>query len=141
EHFAAGVEIEAPGIGRAPGEDFEDLLGRMIAPDAAVEGNSLVVGRSRLADFRRGQDAVATIEPTVRPPDERVEDVVLRVQAPAVEQDFRRPGGLVLTGLDRDEDEIRRRAQPDAAKPERDPAQVGAVVEEDRSFVEMTGAL
>ena len=37
ERLAVVVEVEAPRIARALGEDLEDVLGRMVAPDRAVE--------------------------------------------------------------------------------------------------------
>ena len=37
EHLAVVVEVEAPGVGRAVGDDLEDLPRRVVAPDAAVD--------------------------------------------------------------------------------------------------------
>ena len=41
ERLAVVVEVEAPGIGGAVGDDLEDLAGRVIAPDAAVDRHAL----------------------------------------------------------------------------------------------------
>ena len=37
EHLAAGVEVDAPGVAGAVGEDLEGVPGRVIAPDAGVD--------------------------------------------------------------------------------------------------------
>ena len=70
EALAVGVEVEAPGVARAVGDDLEPLLRRVITPDAGVQGDAVLVGRTRLADLRVGEDAVAAVEPSIRPPDE-----------------------------------------------------------------------
>ena len=90
ERLAVLVEIEAPGIARAVGEDFEDVPGRMIAPDAGVDRRAVLVRRAGLADARMREDAVAAVEPAVGAPGEGVERLVRVLIAPAVEQDLRR---------------------------------------------------
>ena len=79
---------------RAVGEHLEDVPRRMIAPDAGVDRDAVLVRRARLADARVREDAVAAVEPAVRPPDERVERLVRVLVAPAVEQNLRLAGGL-----------------------------------------------
>ena len=37
DHLAAGVEVDAPGVAGAVGEDLEDVPGRVVAPDARVD--------------------------------------------------------------------------------------------------------
>ena len=94
-----------------------------------------------LADPGLRLDAVAAVEPAVRPPGERVEDVVLGVlDVPAVEHDLGRAGRLVAV-VDRDEEQVRRRAEPDAAEAELDAGEVHAVVEEDGLLVERAVAV
>ena len=70
EHLAAGVEVDAPGVAGAVGEDLEDVPRRVIAPDAGVDRRALGVGRAGLADARVGEDAVAAVEPAVGAPGE-----------------------------------------------------------------------
>ena len=65
------VEVEPPRVARAVGEDLEDVLRRMVAPDAGVDRRAVLVRRARLADAAVREDAVAAVEPAVRPPDER----------------------------------------------------------------------
>ena len=88
ERLAVVVEIDAPGIARAVGEDLEDVPRRVIAPDAGVDRRALVVGRARLADLRMREHAVAAVEPAVGAPGEGVERLVRVLIAPAVEQDL-----------------------------------------------------
>ena len=45
DHLAAGVEVDAPGVARAVGEDLEDVAGRVVAPDARVDRRAIGVGR------------------------------------------------------------------------------------------------
>ena len=113
KELAAGIEIEAPRITRAFGEDLEDVAGRMETPDARVDLHALVVGRARLADDRVGEDAVVTIEPAVGAPDKAVERLMRVLKAPAIEQH----DGLtrLIVGIFRDEEEFRGRADPHAA--------------------------
>ena len=67
----------------------------MIAPDAGVERDALSLsGVPGLPTRECGEDAVAAVEPAVRPPGEGVERFVRVLVAPAVEQDLRRAGGL-----------------------------------------------
>ena len=113
EELAPRIEIEAPGIARAFGEDLEDVAGRVEAPDSGVDLHALLVGRTRLADDRVREHAVVTVEPAIRTPDKAVERLVRVVEAPAVEQhDWL--ARLVVDVL-RDEEEFRSRADPDAA--------------------------
>ena len=56
--------------------------------------------------------------------------------APAVEQDLRRPGRSIGAVLDRDEQQVRRRADPDAAEADLDAADEVQVLDEDLAAVE-----
>ena len=90
ERVAVVVEIQAPGIAGALGEDLENLAGRVIAPDRAVQFLTLGLRRSRLADVGVREDPVRAIEPAVRAPREGVEHLVGVLIAPPVEQHLRR---------------------------------------------------
>src|SRR2546422_2036822 len=50
EELAVFVEVNAPWIAAAFGEDLEDVLGGMIPPDSRVHPLALAFGRARLAD-------------------------------------------------------------------------------------------
>ena len=89
EKMAGFVEIEAPLIAAAVGENLKLVPHRMIAPDAGMQLDALVVGRARLADERVREDALVAIEPAVRPPAEAVERLVRVLIAPAIEQHLR----------------------------------------------------
>ena len=113
EELSAGVVIQAPRIARAFGEDLEDVASRVKAPDAGVDLHALVIGRTRLTDDRVREDAVVTVEPAIRTPDEAVERLVRVVETPAVEQhDWL--ARLVVRVL-WDEEKFRSRTDPDAA--------------------------
>ncbi len=141
ERLAAVVEVESPRVRRAQGEDLEFLRDGVVAPDAAVEGDAPGVRRPRLADARVGQDAVAAVQPAVGAPHQLVEDVVLGLEVPAVQHHARRPGRLVAVRLEGNVNQVRRRAEPDAAEADRDAGQVRGVVGEDFARVEMAGPL
>src|SRR5262249_2555787 len=87
EALAVFVEVEAPGIGGAVADDFEDLARRMIAPDAAVDLHAVLFRRSGLADFRFRKNAVPAIKPAVGTPRQAVDDIVARFRGKAVEED------------------------------------------------------
>ena len=63
-----------------------------------------------------GEDAVATIEPAIRPPDKVIERLVRVLIVPAVQEDLGRPGRPIAAGVHRDEHEIRRSSNPHAAE-------------------------
>ncbi len=132
EGLAVLVEVEAPGVGGAVADDFKGLAGRVIAPDAAVEGGALVVGSAGPADARLGQDAVAAVQPAVRPPGQAVEHIVAGTQAPAVEDHLGLAGDSVAEG---DEEQVRGAAGPDAAVADLDAGQVVGLVPEDGTLV------
>ena len=132
EELAASVVIEAPRIARALGEDLEDTAGRVEAPDAGVDLHALFVGRTRLADDRVREHAVVAVEPAVRTPDEAVERLVRVVEAPAIEQHDRL--ARLIVGVLRDEEEFRRRADPDAAMADLDARDEVESVLEDRDL-------
>jgi len=99
------VEIDAPGIARALGEDLELVPHRVIPPDAGVDPHAVGIGRPRLADRGVREHAVAAVEPAIGPPDETVQCLVRVLRAPAVEEDAGRGG-----------------AHPDTAEPDGDAA-------------------
>src|SRR5262249_38726363 len=99
ERLAAVVEVEAPRVAGAVGEYLEDVARRVVAPDAGVDRDAVLVGRARLADARVGEDTVAAVEPAVRAPDEAIERLVGVLVVPAVEQDLRLAVGLVVAVL------------------------------------------
>ncbi len=70
EGVALLVEVHAPRVAGSVSEHFELVPLRMVSPDARVQRRSLVVGSAGLADFGMREDAVTSVEPTVRAPDE-----------------------------------------------------------------------
>ena len=142
EHLAEIVPVEAPRVGRARGVEFEDLLGGVVAPDAAIECDAILVRRARLADASLGLNAVATVKPAVRPPAERVEDVVLRVlDIPPIEYHFGRAVRFVVAVAIGDEHEVGGRAEPDTAEADFDAGEVHAIVEEQSLLLELAVAV
>ncbi len=141
ERLAVVVEVQAPRIGGAVGDDLEDLAGRVIPPDAAVHLHSLVFGRAGLADARGRKDTVAAPEPAVGPPLEGIEQVVLGIDVPAVELDDRRSVGPVVAVAVGEEEQVGRRADPDAAGPQLDAGVVRPLVVEDGAAVEAAVAV
>src|SRR3954453_8118374 len=90
------VEIDAPRIARAFRENFEDLFLRVISPNASVDGNAFFIRRARLADARVREDAVTSVQPTVRPPVERVQSLVGVLICEAIEQNLWRAVRFVV---------------------------------------------
>jgi len=116
ESLTVLVEIDAPRIRRAPGEDLELTPRRMEAPHAAIDRSALAVRAAGLADVRVREHAVAAVEPTVGTPRERVERLVRVLIGPAVEQDLGLRIGHQIAVLVGHEHEIRRGADPHAAE-------------------------
>ena len=71
---------------------------------------------------------MATVQPAVRSPDEAVQGFVAIVVAPAVEEDLRRAIGFVIAVLVRDEREVGRGSDKDAAKADSDAGAEGELV-------------
>jgi len=97
------------------GEDLEDVLRGMIAPDAGIDRDAVGVGRAGLADARVGEDAVAAVEPAVGAPVEAVQGLVVSCwpQPSSRPAAGRRPVVAVLSGM---KQELGCRADPDAAE-------------------------
>ena len=130
KRLAAVVEVDAPGVARAVGEDLELVPRGMIAPDAGVDRRALVGRRARLADVRVREHAVAAVQPAVGSPDERVERLVRVLVAPAVEQHLGLAVGLVVAVAIGHEQQVRRRADPHAAEADFQPADQVQVLRE-----------
>ena len=141
ERLAEGVEVEPPGVRRAVRHDLEDLAGRVVAPDAAVEGGAVLLGRPRRADAGVGQDPVAPPEPAVGAPDQAVEHVVLGLGVPAVEDHLGLAVGGVVAVAVGQEQEVRRGADPDPAEAELEAGDVGPPLPEDLARVEVAVAV
>ena len=114
------IEVKAPWIGESTGEDFEFASLGVEAPDPGVEIDTIVFGSARFSNEGVGEDPLATVEPAVGPPDETVESFVAVLHAPSVEKNFGfGVRNIVAIGV-RDEDEIRRSSEVDAAVSDRD---------------------
>src|SRR5207244_360928 len=90
---------------------------------------------------RMGEDAVAAVEPAVRPPREAVERLVLIMVAPAVEHHLRGAVGLAVAVLVGNEEQRGGRADPDAAEADLETTDEAQVVGEDRALVERSVAV
>ena len=142
ESFAVVVPVHAPLVAAAFAPAFEDLARRVETPDRGFDEDALVVRGAGLAHEGAIEDALRAVEPAIRAPDEVVQGLVGVVALPAVEHDLRFAGGLGFVAvLDRDEEQVGRRAEPDAAEADRDPAGEGGLVPEDGLLIEGAGTL
>ena len=87
------------------------------------------------------EHAVATVEPAIRAPDERVERFVRVFVGPAIEQHFRLAIRNVVAVLIGDEQQIRRRADEHAAEADFDAADQIQVLGEHLALVEFAVAI
>ena len=85
KRVAVVVEVHPPRIARTVREYLELVSLRMIPPDARVQRRTLGVWSTRFTDSRVRENAMASVEPAVRPPAERVERFVGILVSPAVE--------------------------------------------------------
>ena len=139
EELAGFVEVNAPGIAAALGENFEHMPDGVITPDASVHPLPLGLGRVRATDVGRAEHPVATVEPAVRSPGERVQDLV-RVGAvvPSIQQDlWSAAGPRVVPIADGDEHQVWRRANPNAAETDLQSADQVEVLQKHSAFVEL----
>src|SRR5277367_782021 len=113
----------------------------MISPDAAGHGHPIARGCARFADPGGVEHAVATIEPSVRTPGERVQGFVRVRIAPAIEQYLWRPGRLGFVSIFHGNvHEIGRCAQPDAAESHLYAADQIQALHENGAAVELSNA-
>src|SRR5262245_38077320 len=95
EEVAVLVVIESPWIAGALAEEFERLRARMIPPTRAGE----LVRFALMFDLGVIEDAVESVEPAVRTPDERIGKLVRVVASEAGEQHFASVGFTVAVGV------------------------------------------
>ena len=88
----------------------------MVSPPAGVKLDPLLIGRAGLANVGMRENAVAAIEPAIWPPDEAIQRLMAVVHPPAIEDDFGGTIGNVIAIAIRNEEQIRRRANPDSSK-------------------------
>ena len=114
--MAVVIKPDAPLIAAPLREQFKPLLDGMVSPPAGVKLDPLLIGRARLANVGMSENAVAAIQPAVRPPNEAIQRLMAVVHPPAIEDDFRGTIGNVIAIAIRNKEQIRRRANPDASK-------------------------
>src|SRR5438552_10987532 len=107
------VEIDAPGIARAFGEELKDAPGRMETPNAGSYGRALAWRSPRFANVGMREHSMTAIEPAIWSPAKSIQSLVGILIAPAVEQYLRRAGwfGRIAVG-NGDEHQIRRCPHP-----------------------------
>ena len=139
EGVAVFVEVEAPRVARALGEDLEAFLHRLVAPHAGVDELPLRVRRTGDLDVRVREHAVAAVEPAVRAPAEGVEHLVRVLPREAFKQLHRLTGGLraLVRILDGDVQQPRRGTDEHAAKAILDGAGEVELLHEDGALVEL----
>ena len=116
EGLAVVIEIDTPWIGGPPGEDLELVRRRMVSPDGRVHRCSLVVWGSWLADFAVREDPVASVEPTIGSPVQRVEGLVGVLVTESVQEDLGFAVGNIITVGIRDKHQIRSGPDPNATE-------------------------
>jgi hypothetical protein len=117
KEFAVFIPVVSPGIGGAVAEDFDGFAGGMEAPDAALDGDALVLGGAGLADLAGAGAAAATVEPAAGSEAETVGEVVVVVlsDGETIEDDLRLGVGDVVAVFIGDEEELGRAHRPEAA--------------------------
>ena len=107
----------------------------MIAPDGAVESEALRLRRAGSANGRWRRDAMASIEPAIDAPGQAVEKIMARFFRPTVERHLRSPVRLVVAVTIRNEQQIRRVADPDSAPADGHPGDMIAPGPKDGALV------
>ena len=155
KELSLGIVVDTPGIAEAVGDHLEAPLERMVAPDTAIdvcrfalefrlprEGILVPVDlplAGGLADPRRRREALAAIEPSIRPPVKAVEGLVAVTDPPARQADLDILDiGLVIPVAVGNVEQVRRRAEPETVKPYRHRRREGDAFEEDLASIEHT---
>ena len=117
ETLPLGGPVVAPGVGRAGGQHLGSLLADVIPPEAALHGQPLLIGGARAADPRGAGVAAAAVEPAVGAEGEAVGQVVMarRANLEAIEHHLSRSIGHEIAVGIRDEEDLRRAAEPHAS--------------------------
>ena len=152
EQLPLGVVVDAPRVAEAVRDNLKHVLGRVITPNAAVDrlafalkldrlGIRLAVLENlafplRLSNHRRSEHSLAAVDPAVRPPVQAVENLVPVADAPAGQAhlDVINIGLVVLVAI-RDEQQIRRRAEPQTVEPHRHGGRKRNALEKHRALV------
>ena len=116
---------------------LENLGHRMITPEPAGGGLTLLLRDARHVDPRGARDAHAAVEPTIRAPLQPVGERMSAGgrRAETIEYHLRRARGLVA--VHRDEEQVRRAHRPHPAEPTLDAREHLHVVGEDRTPIEL----
>src|SRR5215470_10220011 len=84
------------------------------------------------------ENAVATVKPAIGTPGERVQSFVSVAISPAIEKNLRLPGRFRFVAIfDRNEHQIRSRADPDAAETDLKSADEIEAFDEDGAVIEL----
>ena len=141
ERFAFGIEIHAPGIASAVREHFELVSQWMVTPHACIDRCTIFFCCSRFANIRVREDAMATVEPTVRSPDKRVQRFVRILESPTVEQNLWPAIRFVVAVSIRNEHQVGCCSDPHATKANFQSADQVQPLSKDLSRVQSTVAI
>ena len=133
--------VGAPRVGRAVAVRLEDFLHRVITPQAARCGLTLILRHAGDIDPRSARDADASIQPTIRTPLQSVRKGMATRggRAKSIEDDFRWARGLIASH--RNEEQVRRTQRPHAAQTALDTGEHLHVFRNDGAFIELPVAV
>ena len=137
------IEVDAPRIAAALGENLESVGRRMVTPDTRIDPLTIVFRGPRLANMGRTKHPVATIEPPIGTPVEGVERLVgVGGVVPAIQQNLRIAGrfGRIAVG-NGNEHQVRSRTDPKTAKAKLHSGDQVDVLQEHRAFVGLVVAV
>ena len=117
KQLSLGVPVVPPGVARAVAENFDAVLFQRVPPDAAFEGDPLLVRRAGLTDAAGTGTSTTAVQPAVRPPLQAVGEVVIvgLGDGEAVQDDLRLTVRHEVHVSVRHEQQPRRTHQPNAA--------------------------
>ena len=121
EAMADIIEIKSPRVRKPTGENLELFFDRMKSPDSGIDEISILFRSAGFPDPRLSENPVASIQPTVRAPDEAIQRFVSVLEAPTVEQDLRFPVRDIIAIRIRNEKQLRWRAEINTSKSHRYP--------------------
>ena len=76
EHLAVIIVIKSPGVRRSVRDNLKRPVGRVKTPDAAIQEDPIMLCRTGSTNMTGCFDSMSSIQPTVRPPPQTVDNIM-----------------------------------------------------------------
>ena len=100
------IEIKSPRIRQSTSKDFKCFPSWMVSPNTSINKLTLCICITWLPNIGMRKHAVATVQPTIRTPNETIERFMPILNTPSVKQDLWRPIRNIITIFIRDKRKV-----------------------------------